>query len=219
MIAATWWFDSDIVWCEPFAAPSTAMTLRSFLNVTQFPGGNELNFWRLSYLEIAAVWKVWLLCLSMCLLSSNARGQDHSALTNPQNSKLDSAINELLEEIYAKKQRSQGHLDFPERDWVLSGAGPGAPGDQYGGRDDLFARWGRAYILSEFERAASKLSASRIDSYQDQREALTELLTRVGKDSERGRFVEQLLERLAVIEKKERGAWSDARELRCWRSV
>jgi len=77
-----------------------------------------------------------------------------------------------LREVYEGRRRSSSYLDDANLAYAARGALPGAAGDPYRGRNDLFARWGRESLRNELRDAASEISLNRLQAYADQAAAL-----------------------------------------------
>ncbi len=81
-----------------------------------------------------------------------------------------------LAEIYGEGRRETPLLAVVEhRDWLLAGGAAGAPGDPYGERADLFARWGRSRARGHLDDALGAASRNRLQAYDDERELLSAL--------------------------------------------
>jgi hypothetical protein len=105
--------------------------------------------------------------------------------------------------IYSGPKRSADYLSFSGVDWILSGAVHRSASDPYLGRDDLFARWGRASIRSDFRRTAAEISSNRLQSYDDQLNLLNRTLKIVGPDSVKGRLLLKQLTKLKEIARRD----------------
>ena len=79
-----------------------------------------------------------------------------------------------LEEVYRGSSRSGSYLDgLADRDWLLSGAEAGAAGDPYASSSvPLYGNLARSRARGSLRDALEDLSANRLESYDDEAEAL-----------------------------------------------
>lgn len=109
----------------------------------------------------------------------------------------------LLRDLYIPQNPNKKYLDFSGKKWALAGGKQGSSTDPYRGRRDVFARWGRERILTDFRKSASKLSSKRLGTYHDQEVALNAALAQLNSDDPRRALIESSLNQLSTIAKKD----------------
>ena len=84
------------------------------------------------------------------------------------------ALESGLDRVYQGDRREGSILaGVDDLDWNLRGAEPGAAGDPYGARADIWARAGRGWSARDLGNALESTSTNRLQAYDDETEILT----------------------------------------------
>lgn len=79
------------------------------------------------------------------------------------------AVDAITAAAYGAPRRAAPLLDgVAHLPWLLLGAAAGAPGDPWGDRADVLARWGRDRARAGLDRAHGRASPNRLQAYDDQ---------------------------------------------------
>ncbi|MGE0712819.1 MAG: HD domain-containing protein [Planctomycetota bacterium] len=101
---------------------------------------------------------------------------DEAALTQDAEAAIAAyqrAVSEGLTRLYREGARGGPlPLDLPDPEWLRAGLAPGAAGDPYGARGDVFASWGRRRARAQAVDALGGASQNRPESYADEKAVL-----------------------------------------------